>query len=192
MIDLILLVLLLGYGISGFRQGAVVGILSVGGFLGGAAAAMWIVPALLPQSLSAADANIRRVILILAAVMVCATIGQAIAVAGGVRLRSRVRLESIRLVDSIFGAVASMLAVALLVGLVAGAVRNGPSPPLSRAVAESTIVSAINRVLPSGSGKIFAGFRGLLDAEGFPKVFEGFGPESIRPVVRRCSERLRE
>jgi S1-C subfamily serine protease len=80
------------------------------------------------------------------------------------------------------GAVASVLAVALLVSLIAGAVRGGPSQSLSRAVGRSHIVAAIDKVMPSQTGRVFAGFRSLLDAEGFPRVFEGFGPELIRPV----------
>ena len=36
--------------------------------------------------------------------------------------------------------------------------------------------------MPSQTGRVFAGFRSLLDAEGFPRVFEGLGPELIRPV----------
>jgi S1-C subfamily serine protease len=88
----------------------------------------------------------------------------------------------VRVLDSVLGAVASVLAVSLLVSLIAGAVRGGPSPALSRAVARSRVVAAIDRVMPAETGRVFAGFRSLLDAEGFPRVFQGFGPEIIRPV----------
>ncbi len=183
MLDAILVVLLLGYALSGFRQGAVVGVLSVAGFLGGGALAMWLVPSFLPESLTAADASVRRVVLLLTAVIICATLGQAAAVAVGVRIRSRVRLDSLRLADSIFGSVASIVAVAVLVGLVAGAVRGGPSASLTRAVGQSKVIAAIDQIMPASSARVFAGFRTLLDVEGFPRVFEGFGPERIRPVA---------
>ncbi len=183
MIDAILLILLIGYAISGFRQGAVVGVLSVAGFLGGGALAMWLVPSILPESLTAADASVRRVVLLLTAVVICATLGQGVAVSIGLRIRSSVRLDSLRLADSIFGSIASVLAVSILVGLVAGAVRSGPAPGLSRAVGQSEVVRTIDGLMPQGSSRIFAGFRTLVDTEGFPRVFEGFGPEQIRPVA---------
>ncbi len=183
MIDLLLALVLIGYAISGFRQGAVVGFLSLGGFLGGGALAMWGLPQLLDRSVTAAGStDLRRVVLIVVGVLLAAALGQAAAVALGVRLRSRVTARPARALDSVLGAAASLVAVSLLVSLIAGAVRGGPSPALSRAVGQSRIVAAIDRVVPPATGRIFAGFRTLLDAEGFPRVFEGFGPEIIRPV----------
>ena len=45
MIDLLLLIVMIWYVFSGYRQGLVVGVLSLGGFLGGALLAMLVVPA---------------------------------------------------------------------------------------------------------------------------------------------------
>lgn len=183
MIDLLLALLLLGYAVSGFRQGALVGFCSLAGFVGGGALAMWGLPRLLERSSSAQADDLRRMVLLLAGVLLGAGLGQALAVAIGVRLRNRVTARPARAVDHVLGAAASLVAVSLLVSLVAGAVRGGPSAGLSRAVGRSRIVAAIDSVVPVSSGRVFAGFRSLLDAEGFPRVFDGFGPEVIRPVV---------
>ncbi len=193
MIDVALVLLLIGYAVSGFRQGGVVGLLSFTGFLGGGGLAMWLLPQVLERSLTAEDADLRRVVLLLAGVVIAATAGQALAIAVGVRLRHKVRDDSVRRFDSVLGALASVLAVSLLVWLVAGAVRGGPSPGLSRAVGQSRVVSAIDQVMPSSTGRIFAGFRSLLDAEGFPRVFEGFTAEQIRevPAPDRTASRSR-
>ncbi len=182
MIDLLLALLLVGYAVSGFRQGAVVGFCSLAGFLGGGALAMWGLPRLLERSSLAQSEDLRRVVLILIGVLLAAGLGQALAVAIGVRLRNQVTARPARAVDQVLGAVASLVAVSLLVSLIAGAVRGGPSAGLSRAVGQSRIVAAIDAVVPASTGRVFAGFRSLLDAEGFPRVFEGFGPELIRPV----------
>jgi S1-C subfamily serine protease len=181
-IDLLLVLLLLGYAVSGYRQGAVVGFLSLAGFVGGGALAMWALPRLLDRSLTPDSGDVRRLVLIVVGVLLAAALGQAVAVAIGLRIRRRVTARPVRVLDSVLGAVASVLAVSLLVSLIAGAVRGGPSPTLSRAVARSKVVAAIDRVLPAETGRVFAGFRSLLDAEGFPRVFQGFGPEIIRPV----------
>jgi len=181
-IDLVLAVVLLGYAFSGFRQGLAVSLLSLAGFLGGGALAMWGLPPLLERWLTPGTADLRRVIVIVVGVLAAASIGQAIGVALGTRVRSHVRARPARTVDSTLGAVASVVAVCALVWLIAGALRGGPAPSLSRAIGQSRIVSAIDRVVPPSSGRVFAGFRTLLDAEGFPRVFEGFGPEQIRAV----------
>jgi S1-C subfamily serine protease len=181
-IDLLLALVLIGYAVSGYRQGAVVGFLSLAGFLGGGALAMWGLPRLLDRSFTSDGTDLRRLLLLVVGVLVAAALGQAIAVAVGVRLRSRVTARPARVLDALLGAVASVVAVCLMVWLIAAAVRGGPSESLSRAVGQSRIVAGIGEVVPPGTGRVFAGFRSLLDAEGFPRVFEGFGPEIIRPV----------
>ncbi len=182
MIDLLLALVLIGYAVSGYRQGAVVGFLSLAGFLGGGALAMWGLPRLLDRSLTTDGTDLRRLLLLLVGVLLAAALGQALAVAVGVRLRSRVTARPARVVDALLGAVASVVAVCLMVWLIAAAVRGGPSEALSRAVGQSRIVAGISKVVPPSTGRVFAGFRSLLDAEGFPRVFEGFGPEVIRAV----------
>ena len=182
MIDLLLAVVLLGYAISGFRQGLVVSLLSLGGFLGGGALAMWGLPMLLERWMTTQTADLRRVLVIVVGVVALASIGQAIGVAVGTRVRSHVRARHARLLDSTFGAVASLVAVCFLVWLIAGALRGAPVPALSKAIGQSRVVTAIDQVVPPSSGRVFAGFRTLLDAGGFPRVFEGFGSERIRAV----------
>lgn len=182
MIDLLLVLILLGYAVSGFRQGLLVSLLSLAGFLGGGALAMWGLPMLLERWMAASPSDLRRVLVIVVGVVALASIGQAIGVAIGTRLRSQVRARPVRALDSTFGAVASLVAVCFLVWLIAGALRGGPAPALSRAIGQSRVITAIDQVVPPSSGRVFAGFRTLLDAEGFPRVFEGFGSERIRAV----------
>jgi S1-C subfamily serine protease len=181
-IDLLLAVVLVGYAVSGYRRGAAVGIGSLAGFVGGAALAMWGLPRALERWSAVDTGDLRRLVVLVLGVLLAAVVGQAIGASVGSRARHRMAPGPARTLDSLLGAVASVLAVCLLVWLLAGAVRTGPSPALSRAVSRSQVIGALDRVLPPAGGRIFAGFRNLLDAEGFPRVFEGFGPERIRPV----------
>lgn len=183
MIDLLVVVLLLAYAVSGYRQGALVGFLSLAGFLGGGALAMWALPGLLDRWLPAGSADGRRIVAAVVGVLLAAMLGQALALRVGLRLRRQVTARPIRLLDAMTGAVAGVVAVSILVWLIAAALRGGPSQDLSRAVARSRVVSTINGLMPSDTGRVFAGFRSFLDAGGFPRVFEGFGPEVIRPVA---------
>ncbi|HET8615783.1 MAG TPA: MarP family serine protease [Actinomycetales bacterium] len=182
MIDVVLALVLLAYAISGFRQGLLVSVLSLLGFLGGGALGMWLLPRLLERWLSVGSADVRRVVVLVVGVILLASLGQALLVSIGTRLRRRVTAAPARWADALLGVVASVVAVCLLVWVIAGALRSGPSASLSRAIGQSRIVAAIDAVVPASSARVFSGFRNLLDAEGFPRVFEGFGAEPILPV----------
>jgi S1-C subfamily serine protease len=182
-IDLLLAVVLVAYGISGFRQGLLVSVMSLMGFLGGGALGMWLLPRVLSRWLTLGETDLRRIVVLVVGVIVLASLGQAVFVAVGTRIRRRVTARPARWADALLGVVASVVAVCLLVWVIAGALRGGPSPSLSRAIGQSRIVAAIDEVVPASSGRVFTGFRNLLDAEGFPRVFEGFGAERIRPVA---------
>lgn len=180
-IDLVLGVVLVGYAVSGYRQGLVVSLLSLTGFLGGGALALWGLPRLIDRYLTG-PGDVRQLIAVVVGVLAAATIGQAIGVSLGRDARRSLRARPLRVVDSALGAAAGVVAVSLLVGVVAAALRTGPSAVVSRGVASSRIVQAIDGVMPVESDRVFEGFRRLLDVEGAPRVFAGLGPERIRTV----------
>jgi S1-C subfamily serine protease len=181
-IDLVLALVLIGYAVSGFRQGLVVSVMSLIGFLGGGALGMWLLPRLLERWSALGTSDLRRVIVLVVGVILLASLGQAVFVTVGARLRGRVTATPARWADALLGVVASVLAVCVLVWVIAGALRGGPSASLSRAIGQSRIVASIDHVMPSSSARVFSGFRTLLDSQGFPRVFEGFGAERILPV----------
>jgi S1-C subfamily serine protease len=144
---------------------------------------MWLLPRVLERWVEVGGTDLRRVAVLVVGVIVLASLGQALFVSVGTRVRRRVTARPARWADALLGVVASIVAVCVLVWVIAGALRGGPSPSLSRAIGQSRIVAAIDEVIPASSGRVFTGFRDLLDAEGFPRVFEGFGAERIRPVA---------
>jgi S1-C subfamily serine protease len=178
MIDIILLLIMLGYAISGFRQGLLVGALSLGGFVGGAVLAMWVAPA----ALSNLEPGAQRSAIVLLAVILTAWVGQFIGALLGSRLRELVPGGPIALADHIAGAVAGLVAVALVLWFVAGAVRGGPSPALSRTVASSKVIQTIDDLVPARLNGVADAFRSAVGDTTFPRVFAGVGPENISPV----------
>ena len=177
-LDVLLLVVLVGYALSGLRQGFVVGLLSLAGFLGGAMLGMAVVP----DVLQGLEPGLGRAVLVLLGVLLVAWALQLVGLAVGRVVRSAVTWRPARAVDSGLGAVAAVVAVAVVTWLVAGAVRGTPSPTLSRAVASSRVVAAIDAVVPARAGKMFADFRSAVQGEAFPRVFAGITPEQILPV----------
>jgi S1-C subfamily serine protease len=182
LLDIFLVLLLAGYAASGYRQGMVISVLSLAGFLGGGAIAMAVLPALL-DSFDVFDSSpLLRALVLVFGVFSIASMGQAIAVALGGRVRARVPAGPGRVVDSVLGMVVVLVSVSVLVWFVAGALRGGAPAPVAKAVGESRVLRAIDSVVPPQTSRLFAGFRQALDREGFPRVFEGIQAEPIRPV----------
>lgn len=182
-LDYLLIVLFISYAITGFRQGLLVSVLSLAGFLGGGALAMWLVPLAITQWAQLGSTPLIRTVVLIAGVFIFASIGQAVAVALGGRVRSTLRVKPAQVFDSVLGAVAVVLSAAVLVWFIAGALRGGAPAPIARAIGESRVLRTIDAVVPPQTSRLFAGFRGVLDREGFPRVFDGLQAERITPVA---------
>jgi S1-C subfamily serine protease len=182
-LDFVLTLVLVSYGVIGYRHGLVVSVMSLVGFVSGGALGMWLLPDLLRHWDSVENNVVWRTVVLVMGVFVVASLGQAIAVDSGSRVRRGLPDEPARLIDSALGAVATMLAASVLVWFMAGAVRGGAQAPLARAIGASRIVQTIDRFVPPQTARLFAGFRSVLDQEGFPRVFEGVRAEPIAPVA---------
>jgi S1-C subfamily serine protease len=178
-IDVVLLLIMLGYAISGFRQGLVVGVLSLGGFVGGAVLAMLIAPLLL----GGMESGPQRSVIVLLAVILTAWVGQFAGAMVGGRVREAVPSGPLAGADHVAGALAGLVAVSLVLWFVAGAVRGTPSPVLSRTVGSSKVIQAIDQLVPSQFVGIADTFRDAVGGNAFPRVFAGVGPERIAPVL---------
>jgi S1-C subfamily serine protease len=186
-IDVVLAIVLLLYAVSGFRMGLLVGSFALLGFLAGGFIGMSLLPGLLELWPWAAAHETASRLLLIAGVIVLALVGQRLLVRLGDRLRSLVTIGPIRAVDAVLGAVASVLAVALLVWFVAGGLRGATSSSLARAIGGSRVLQTIDSLVPPQAGTLFADFREMLEREGFPRVFEGIGSEPITPAAPPAS-----
>jgi S1-C subfamily serine protease len=182
-LDIVLALLLVSYALVGYRHGLVVSVMSLVGFLTGGALGMWLLPDLLRRWESVESNAVWRTLVLVLGVFVFASVGQAMAVSVGSRVRSGLRVKPARLIDSALGAIATVLAASMLVWFIAGAVRGGAQPPLAKAIGASRIVQTIDRFVPPQTAQLFAGFRSVLDREGFPRVFDGVRAEPIAPIA---------
>src|ERR1035441_7772079 len=113
-LDMVLTIVLVSYGFIGYRHGFVVSVMSLVGFVAGGALGMWLLPGLLRHWYSVDNNVIWRPMVLVLGVFVLASLGQTFAVGVGFRLRSGLRDEPERVADSILGAVATVLAVSVL------------------------------------------------------------------------------
>ncbi len=178
MIDLLIVLIIVSYAISGYRQGLVVGTLSLGGFVLGAVLAMISVPPLADRL----DPGLQRSFAVLLAVLLFAWLGQLLGALLGVRLRDAVTLRPAQVVDQLLGGLAGILAVTLVLWFIAGALRGSPSPVVARAVASSKVLAGVQELMPSPVVTLAQGFRDAVAGSSFPRVFAGIAPEQILPV----------
>ncbi len=86
-LDILLLVAAVWFAIVGYRQGFVVGILSVIGFLGGGLVAVYLLPFLWDRATGDHKVSTTVAVVAVVVVIVCASIGQALTTHLGNKLR---------------------------------------------------------------------------------------------------------
>ena len=177
-LDLVLIVICIGFAFSGYRQGFLIGVLSFLGFLGGGVLGAHFAPGLH----TAFGGHGNSALFGLLVVFVAATIGQLLATAVGIALRRRITWHPARVVDSVGGGVVSIVSVLLVAWLVGTALAHSALTGLARQVRHSTVLSHIDDVMPDAARTWFSSFRRLLDQNGFPQVFGAIGPEHIVQV----------
>jgi S1-C subfamily serine protease len=168
LLDVIIVLAALAYGIGGFRSGAVVGLFSLVGFFGGA-----VLGAQIAEPIGSRLVNGRaQVPVAIFCVLVLATVGQLLGVylAGHVKSRLVVH-ERTRTWDSGIGAVLGVVSVLLVSWMVAVPLARSPYPGLASEASHSRIVRAVNGFVPGDFRNIYSSLRSFLDRSGFPPVF---------------------
>ncbi|MFE0462191.1 MarP family serine protease [Kitasatospora sp. NPDC058965] len=177
-LDLLLLAAAIGFAVSGYRQGFVVGILSVLGFLGGGLIAVELLPLLLSHLSPGTTASVVAVIV----VIVFAAIGQAATTQLGWKLRGRIGGSPAKLLDSFGGSVVNVLSMLLVAWLIGSALAGTSMPTVSKQVRSSMVLGGVQQALPSDAPNWFSDFSKVLSQNGFPQVFNPFEHEPITDV----------
>jgi S1-C subfamily serine protease len=176
--DAVLILLMLVFAISGYRQGFVIGALSIGGFFSGALIGLQVGPLIANQF---ADSGIRLAVS-LVAIFALAVLGQTLAGWFGTRLRRGIASRPLQRIDDAGGAVVSVVALLLVAWLIAVPLSSSPFPGLNREVRNSAILGGINGLMPDQAKALSDGLRQTLDTSGFPDVFGSLAPTNARDV----------
>jgi S1-C subfamily serine protease len=177
-VDWIVIVLALVVAYTGWLHGFVVGVLSFVGFVGGAALGLLLVPKLLGWLEPGLGTSILAVLLVLAV----ASIGQGILAWAGGWVRSKVSIAPARKLDAAAGALigaAGFLVAAWAIGL---AISTAAIPSISSGVRESSLMRAIDDVVPVSPDEVRDAFQEVVVAGGFPEVVVPWTAEPIRGV----------
>ncbi|NGO77549.1 MarP family serine protease [Streptomyces sp. YC504] len=180
-LDILLLVAAVWFAIVGYRQGFVVGILSVLGFLGGGLVALYVLPVIWKQ-FTEEQAGTTAVVVWVVVVIVCASVGQAFTTHLGNKLRRYITWSPARALDATGGAVVNVLALLLVSWLIGSLLAGTTMPTVGKEVRNSKVLNGIDRALPGQADTWFTNFRSVLAQNGFPQVFSPFANEPITEV----------
>jgi S1-C subfamily serine protease len=187
LLDLILLVLVAAFAVSGYRQGFIIGALSFAGFIVGAVVGFQFAPSI-ARGLTSDPAQ--QALIAVVVVFVAAMIGQLIASAIGAAMRSRLTWRPVTYLDAAGGAVVSVVSVLLIAWLIGSAMQNAPFPSITNQVNNSAVLRAVDKVMPPAAQTMFSDFRRLLASGPYPDVFGGIGAEAPLPVAPPNSKYL--
>jgi S1-C subfamily serine protease len=190
LLDAVIVLAALGYGFTGFRNGAVVGVLSLLGFFTGA-----ILGAQLAEPLGSRVAHGRaQVPVAIVCVLFLAMLGQLLGTWAGSRLKQRIVRNAGRQVDAGVGSVLGVLSVLLVAWMIAVPLASSPYPSLASEASQSSIVRGVNDAMPEGMRALYGKLRIFLDQSGFPPVFGDLptttivnvpAPSSLSPAEKR-------
>ncbi|MEP6695819.1 MAG: MarP family serine protease [Pseudonocardiales bacterium] len=177
-LDVVLVVAMLLFAVSGYRQGLLVGVLSFAGFFGGGFLGTQLAAPVATRMVSGGAQPAVGIFIVLA----LASVGQLIALAVGHALRRRLSWRAAQTLDSTGGAIVSALAVILVAWLVATPLASSSYPLLASQVRRSAIIRAVDGVVPAPVRGLYDSFRRLLDRGDFPDVFGPLSPTRVAPI----------
>jgi S1-C subfamily serine protease len=181
-LDVVLLLAAVWFAVIGYRQGFVVGILSVIGFLGGGLIAVYLMPVIWGEVTDNATPGTAAVIVAVVLVIVCASVGQAFTTHLGNKVRTHISWSPARAIDAIGGALVNVVAMLLVAWLIGSALATTTLPTLGREVRSSKVLLGVARVVPEQANTWFADFSSTLAQNGLPQVFTPFANEPITDV----------
>jgi S1-C subfamily serine protease len=180
-LDLILIVVVAAFAVSGYRQGFIVGILSFFGFVGGALLGAEFGPSI---SRALVGGQTQQDVIAVVLLVSFAVIGQFIASSVGAAMRSTVTWHSATVADSVGGSLVSMVAVLLIAWVVGSVLIQSPFPVVDTQVNNSLVLQTLDRFMPTPAKTMFSDFRRLLATNStYAEVFSGIGAERLFPIA---------
>ncbi|MCW2933579.1 MAG: putative serine protease [Actinomycetia bacterium] len=179
LLDLALIVVAAAFAVSGYRQGFIVGSLSFVGFVGGAVLGAEFGPAL---ARALVGGQTQQDVVAVVLLVTGAVLGQFIASSIATTMRSSMTGTSSTRLDSIGGAVVSVLSMLLIAWGIGSVLTASPFPAVVNQVNSSAVLQTMDRLMPSAAKTTFSDFRQMLANGAFPQVFSGIGAAHLLAV----------
>jgi S1-C subfamily serine protease len=179
-LDLLLIVVVAAFAVSGYRQGFIVGVLSFFGFVGGALLGAEFGPDI---SRALVGGQTQQDVIAVVLLVSFAVLGQFIASSIGAAMRSTVTWRSATVLDSVGGAAVSVVSVLLIAWVVGSVLVGSPFPLVDQQVNNSLALQTLDKFMPTPAKTMFSDFRRMLASNSaYAEVFSGIGAERILSI----------
>ena len=177
MLDVVLILVVVVAAVQGLRLGALMQVLTFGGFLAGLTLGTVLAVHVGHGMRAGAAKNGVTLLCVVGSAVVLGIVGRVLG------SWSHGALERVHLgaVDGALGVGVAAVAALLSAWLLASVLAQSPYPWLSSQIQRSDVLKAVDDVMPPAPG-VFADVQGLLAEPGFPSVFSGLAPTAAAPV----------
>src|SRR5919204_2512975 len=162
---------------GGYRRGALLQVTGLIGLAIGFVVGAWVAPI----TARLVDSEAAKAGVALGTVLLLGAVGDAVGSILGVRLRRRARLTRLKTADAVGGSALSVAALVLAIWFLGLNLATGPFPSVAKALQRSSVVRAVDAVLPAPP-VLSSQLGTVLDILGFPDVFSGLPPPPAEPV----------
>ncbi len=176
--DFVIVLLLIGAAISGYRQGLITAMLTLVGAIGGALLGIRIAPLLAGQMSDGGAKVAVGIALLVAGVGVGELAGQWL----GSLLTRRITWRPAVAVDRGLGLVGHTVAVLIVTWLIAVPLAATPFPWLSSQIRSSAVLSGVNQAMPPSAVEVSGQLRALFVGPNFTQILAPLAPAPDIPV----------
>jgi S1-C subfamily serine protease len=177
-LDVVVLVLVLAYAVSGYWQGFITGAFATAGLVLGGVAGFLLAPRVFDRAVDSVWVTLGALVLVL----VCASIGQALLQYVGAHLRGRITWQPARALDAVGGAVLSAVAVLVIVWALGLAVSGARLPWVTEQVRSSKVLDRVDDLMPERAVSALGKFNDVVASSTFPAYLDPFAREQIVDV----------
>jgi S1-C subfamily serine protease len=178
-VDLVVVLIAVLAAISGARQGLVIALPAFAGVLLGAVVGVRVAPLLIKDFTNPAT----RVAFAVAILVLLVALGETFGVWCGRMIKQRIRNPKLAGVDNALGAVLQGIVVFVVAWMIALPLTSYAGlPGLSSALQRSTVLGAVNSIMPDSARELPADLRKLFDVPDLPDVTNPFSRTPITDV----------
>ncbi|MFG6197943.1 MarP family serine protease [Nonomuraea sp. JJY05] len=171
LLDLVLIALVIGFGVTGYRQGLITGVMRFVGFIGGCVFGIFLAPPV-AQLVNGAVA---QALVALVVVLVMAALGQLATNALASVVRAHVTWERAKAIDAAGGTVVSALSVLVIAWLAGSLLVSSSFAPVVEQIRGSAVLTTIDAVMPESARSWQKPFKQFIDHSDFPPVLDAIG-----------------
>ena len=174
LLDVILLLVLLGFVISGLARGVWLTVGGAAGFLVGAAAAFFAMP-LVAEWVAE---PLWRIVAVIGCALVLVVAGYALGTAAGREVQRMFRSPAVRAISSVIGGVLNLLVALVVIAALSFSVQAMGFPQVNQHINQSVVLQTIDDAVPESLESMFAEVRGTVVDSDIPQIAQLLVPDT--------------